>query len=228
MTNKSEVHWSKDFVEHLRTVHFALIVVASALIITGTNTDSTRMLVALTQIQQIAKFERQWSTIPARLYEQAMLDSKLDPNWYSGLAIVLPPAVYNGREIDVSMDVPKSVVLEPRRWKFGGAILPTELTNLSEFKDFWNMLNKGITVVLPRAPDNSSACAEIVRIVHPDGSTDLIDPILRFDGPTGPQECVVGAGMMAAIGGPQFDLKYQLNSNASNEDIVKYTSIELW
>ncbi len=105
--------WSKDFVEHLRTVHFSLVVVASVLIMTGTNTESSRITKALTQIQQISKFERQWSTVPSKLYEQGFLESKLETSWGKGLGIVLPRDIYRDWEIDTFINVPKSVILAP-------------------------------------------------------------------------------------------------------------------
>ncbi len=60
--NKGTVHWSKDFVEHLRTVHFALIVVAAALVIAGSTADSARYATALTQILE-AEFAQGEKTV---------------------------------------------------------------------------------------------------------------------------------------------------------------------
>jgi hypothetical protein len=229
LTNNGSFHWSKDFVEHLRTVHFALVLVASALIITGANTESARMSVALTQVQQIAKFERQWPAVPTKLYEQAMLDAGIDTHWTEGLAVVLPRDIYREREIDTFMSVPKNLIVAAEPWKFGGASLPAELSTLSEFRDFWNVLSNGITLVLPKAPDRSSSCDETVRIEHPDGSTDLLqEDVFELITPTNnpAQKCAVGAGLMSGIGGPQFNLKYELI--ALSEDILKFPDVDLW
>jgi hypothetical protein len=50
------VHWSRDFVEHLRTVHFALIAVSVALILILSRTKSP----ALQQIREIVALKKEW------------------------------------------------------------------------------------------------------------------------------------------------------------------------
>jgi hypothetical protein len=94
MKNERPFHWSKDFVEHLRAVHFALAVVSVILIIAGTNGLDSRYSAALTQIEQIAKFEKQWTSVPAKLYDQALADNRLPDHWTTALAIVVPKDYY--------------------------------------------------------------------------------------------------------------------------------------
>jgi hypothetical protein len=50
------VHWSKDFVEHLRSVHFALIAVSIGLILILSRANTP----ALSQIRQIVELKKQW------------------------------------------------------------------------------------------------------------------------------------------------------------------------
>jgi len=50
------IHWSKDFVEHLRTVHFALIAVSVGLILILSRSDSS----ALAEIRQIIDLKNEW------------------------------------------------------------------------------------------------------------------------------------------------------------------------
>lgn len=50
-----EMHWSKDFVEHLRTVHFALIVTCVALIVIKTSGTEGTYQKALNQIELVKK-----------------------------------------------------------------------------------------------------------------------------------------------------------------------------
>jgi len=49
-------HWSKDFVEHLRTVHFTLIAVCVGLILILSRSNSP----ALSQIRQIVELKKEW------------------------------------------------------------------------------------------------------------------------------------------------------------------------
>jgi hypothetical protein len=57
----SPAHWSKDFVEHLRTVHFTLIGVATALILIVLSAKPYDPTVALRQIHQIIELKKLWS-----------------------------------------------------------------------------------------------------------------------------------------------------------------------
>jgi hypothetical protein len=54
-------HWSKDFVEHLRTVHFALIAVSAGLILLVLSARKYDAIVALVQIEEIIDLQKQWS-----------------------------------------------------------------------------------------------------------------------------------------------------------------------
>lgn len=61
MLNQAQAHWSKDFVEHLRTVHFALAAVAIGLIVLVLSSKGYNAVSALVQIEQITKLEKEWS-----------------------------------------------------------------------------------------------------------------------------------------------------------------------
>jgi hypothetical protein len=167
-------HWSKDFVEHLRTVHFALVLVAAVLIVTGTNTESSRLSVALTQIQQIAKLERQWSSVPPRLYEQAMLDAKLPLAWDFEVSTRVP-ADFEKYEFDTRFwSVPAKVISQAEPWKFQGTRMPAELESLSDFRDFWNTLNGGIKLRLMKPPTEKSTCKQSVELHWPEFTQVII------------------------------------------------------
>jgi hypothetical protein len=58
---QAPVHWSKDFVEHLRTVHFALIAVSAALIVLVLSSKQYNAVTALVQIEEIIELKRNWS-----------------------------------------------------------------------------------------------------------------------------------------------------------------------
>jgi hypothetical protein len=54
-------HWSKDFVEHLRTVHFALIVVSTGLLLLAFSSKSYNARTAYREIDEILKLQHVWS-----------------------------------------------------------------------------------------------------------------------------------------------------------------------
>lgn len=169
MAHTNDAHWSKDFVEHLRIVHFALILLSAALIITGTDRDSPQMVKALTQAQEIAKFEQQWPTIPKRLYEQAMVNAKLHTEW---LVALERPKDSHSTFIS-SVDVPRSVIVGNEAWRFGETRFPAELASISDFKEIWNTLNHGVALMIPKEPTTHSPCTFSFVYKYDYGSPDF-------------------------------------------------------
>jgi hypothetical protein len=55
------VHWSKDFVEHLRSVHFALIGTAVAVLIIAFSAKPYNKAEAIKELQQIQQLKLRWS-----------------------------------------------------------------------------------------------------------------------------------------------------------------------
>jgi hypothetical protein len=53
-------HWSKDFVEHLRTVHFALIGACAAVILAAASVKPYDPANAVTQVNEIIELQRLW------------------------------------------------------------------------------------------------------------------------------------------------------------------------
>ena len=56
-------HWSKDYVEHMRTVHFALAGVSLALIIVVLTSRPYNPIAALREMEQILKLKKDWSPV---------------------------------------------------------------------------------------------------------------------------------------------------------------------
>jgi len=210
-------HWSKDFVEHLRTVHFALILVASVLIISGLSNRPSRLPIALTQIQQIAAIQKEWSKVPSALYGQAMRDAKISEEWTIPLRIILPPETHKTTGVTAMMQIPSDIILANQEWKFAGNPVPPVLS-LNNFKEFWNALNRGIEVVLIEPPSGEARCSEFVRGVHVDGSTDTItnmDEFLSqhlFNFWSG---CTLNADIGTAAVRDPLDFKYEISGRSS-------------
>jgi hypothetical protein len=59
--SQAPAHWSKDFVEHLRTVHFVLIAVSVGLILIVAESKSYDLFSAYLQIKEIIAMQQHWS-----------------------------------------------------------------------------------------------------------------------------------------------------------------------
>src|ERR1700683_4014015 len=59
--NQVPRHWSKDFVEHLRTVHFALMAISAGLLLLVLSAREYNAVAALVQIEEIISLKSQWS-----------------------------------------------------------------------------------------------------------------------------------------------------------------------
>jgi hypothetical protein len=162
--NSTRTHWSKDFVEHLRTVHFALILVATVLIIAGTNTDSSRLTTALTQIEQIAKFEQQWPASLSRVYREALLEKKLPTDWEFPYTLQVPTDIYKYESRRTTVVVPSTVITRAEPWKFPGTTLPPELKSLSDFRNLWDTFHRGVVLRLVEPPTEKSTCEQRVNL----------------------------------------------------------------
>jgi hypothetical protein len=142
MTVPGLFHWSKDFVEHLRAVHFALALVSVILIIADTSGLDGRLNTALTQIQEIAKFEKQWPTVPRRIYDQALRGNGLRNHWYIPLSVEMSPKYYVGRRIFTLAAVPEEELGRTRKPIWSAAIAqPLDLSRPS-----WALAHKACGV----------------------------------------------------------------------------------
>src|SRR6266478_8964001 len=75
--SSADSHWSKDFVEHLRSVHFALTTLSVALVIVLLSTGDAQLDKAFTQAAQIEALLRRWKDVQARAYESATQAARL-------------------------------------------------------------------------------------------------------------------------------------------------------
>jgi hypothetical protein len=86
------VHWSKDYVEHLRTVHLTLIAVSVGILIIATSIRPYNPAVAARELHQIIQLKHLWSPYWVRAHSEhnvvdthprpAASTSSHDYNWY--------------------------------------------------------------------------------------------------------------------------------------------------
>ena len=158
----AERHWSKDFVEHLRTVRFALLAASVAAIVLASARSESEASKAHEQIKQIIDLIESWGE--DHWLEQQVMHSEIDlqtldkfakstdglsvqtssgtavlqihfrePNWFVRLKSEQPEAVDSlRRRHDLSTPIEK-----PR--------------TVAQFRDFWNGLRSGAEVVIPQS-----------------------------------------------------------------------------
>ena len=95
-------------------------------------------------------------------------------------------------------------------------------------------MHQGIDLKLPEMPTSSSVCQEDLRTEYADGSNDVAigsAPADSFLDPDVIAYCKIGFGLMSAIGGPKFNMKYDLYSYGisppSNDTSTLMISLEL-
>ncbi len=205
--------WSKDFVEHLRTVHFALAAVTVALIIAISANDK-RLPVALTQIQQIAKFEKQWPDAKTRLYEKAY--GQHSSSWYENLDVGLSSYAFRQQRISTMINVPDQKVMESRDWTFSRSPWTSEMTTLAEFRDLWDAMGGGLDIIVPLEPAVSASCAEAVYITLPNEGKQFYQS-LQWKGQR-PSDCKVTGLESVGLDAPAFRKSYRLELDSTNDN----------
>jgi hypothetical protein len=158
MSDRSVVHWSKDYVEHLRAVHFSLIAVCASLIVLIDNSVDYDAKKAFHQVQDIQALESDWSPdwVFAQLQAQSSVGGTCQysssehsdlievtsgkPQLLEG-TLVPPP---KGRSATFNLQLPKPSWFQPGTFGAGKsgvmkslAVLPT---TVSEFRIWWDDL----------------------------------------------------------------------------------------
>src|ERR1700730_18917372 len=169
MNDGSTRHWSKDFVEHLRSVHFALIgVSASLIVLVGPSKDYDPRL-ASRQIEEVIRLQKEWSAqwaiahldweavsvaaceYPLRKHV-LVIDVSLDSEQIvAGMA--QPIASRNRRERNFRLAFPRPSWFQPGKFGRKTGVM-TDLDRIpstkSGFQDWWDGLNTyNPTVYLP-------------------------------------------------------------------------------
>jgi len=143
-------HWSVDFVEHLRTVHFGMVTVAIALIILVSGSRDTRISKALTQATQIVEFQSRWNEVQKTVYASAaqLLSISVADSTYF-IKIAAKTDALPGHQARLRMGLTSDFIATYKPWKFSGADMKESPRNLTEFRTWWDKLHEGTTVVVP-------------------------------------------------------------------------------
>jgi hypothetical protein len=227
MTMTGPTHWSKDFVEHVRAVHFALALVSFALIITALNRTDVKLMKARNQIEQIADFEKKWTThsVRSRLYRQALLDSRLPDHWFNAVALLIPKKVYTTDEINTRVSIPVKSLISSSKWTFEGDEMSSEMLSLSDFATFWNAAHGGFSIILPIEPNVASSCSGEITVTTDDSLTGQLAKFLGdsvqkdFLGDRPLLDCKYGAYPVPAFSVLNLPLAYDLEPSRQLEQV---------
>lgn len=135
------VHWSREFVEHLRTVHFTLVAVSVALILILSRTNSP----ALQQIRDIVVLKKDWpptwitsahaSTARTESPKGNPSEKRLAINWKTpGEFTALVKWKKGNRREEIHLAVPL------KNWVDTSGTLWEFPATLAEFHSWWNDL----------------------------------------------------------------------------------------
>jgi hypothetical protein len=139
-------HWSKDFVEHLRTVHFSLITVSVALILFAYAHKDVDFPSAFAQAQQMFQLREKWEKVQANIYKSTVRANKFPDHEYVFLFVNSP--FIPKKSIIGKLDIKEEEFAKYLPWKLSNELGDPPLT-FADFRDSWNRLHKGLTVVVP-------------------------------------------------------------------------------
>jgi hypothetical protein len=153
MKDERPFNWSKDFVEHLRTVHFALAAVSLALII-AISAQDRRLPMALRQIEQIARFEKEWPGAQPHIYDY--ISSGQSVPWQ--IFLRTQALSFEPHQLLLRTQITRENLVQSVSWTIHGQPWPLALDTLDDFSRFWDDLSKGTDVFIPVSPDEHSNC----------------------------------------------------------------------
>jgi hypothetical protein len=165
-------HWSEDFVEHIRTVHFALIAACLTLIGLVQFGKPTDVATATYQLQDIRSAVGSWNSREALNAVRHVLYQAAGRS-FSGWAEILIDRSRAGNNGVVLTSAPL-VSVQGKQSISESAFIDSfkrqQPTSLGEFRDFWNLLDKQITVF---APDKSKIGTRVV-VLKKDGTAATV------------------------------------------------------
>jgi hypothetical protein len=167
---QAPAHWSKDFVEHLRTVHFALIAISAGLILLVFSSKQYNAVIALVQIEEILNLKKQWSlewiaeyanhrpfySTPDKVYLAHGIDPEKMDHEGEYVGVPLPGAripiryaqLHAHRAILLSCRLPKHnwFMVPSRKATWTPASFPG---SLGDFEQWWTTLDQGNPLYVP-------------------------------------------------------------------------------
>jgi hypothetical protein len=136
-------HWSESFVEHLRTVHFALSILAVAIIFTLLVGKEYDPQTALNQAMEIRDVSENWGTNMVQLFDNLLAGQQRH------YPIRLWLSSYEGRDSSsYLLDISKEDLMTMSQWQ-SLAAFGRPPSSAASFRSWWNNLHKGLDIPIP-------------------------------------------------------------------------------
>lgn len=164
--------WSKDYVEHLRTVHFSLLVVSVALFAIATTRSQSEISTAHQQAKDVLEVARGWNVNWLQTYAEEKMSNASDPNKKTLASTIqrvsAPITIRKSQALHsqaLSLKFPEpnwTIAREPLlplqvdaygQWLYADLQVDTRIvklnppTSLTEFKKFWDALEQALIYV---------------------------------------------------------------------------------
>jgi hypothetical protein len=171
LTTQVPAHWSKDFVEHLRTVHFALIAISVGLILLLISSPTYNPITALVQIEEILDFKQQWSldwikrNVPFDIADSSESGTHFIPTVtvpYPAKTLTIILDHEPGQKYFAPLKVRLPVVLNLHFPSENWVVLPSATSEtdwapnlfprtLNDFADWWDLFEKPQVIEMPES-----------------------------------------------------------------------------
>jgi hypothetical protein len=142
-------HWSESFVEHLRTVHFALSILAVAIGFTLLSAKEYDAQKAWRQATEIRDLNEKWDKDMSLLYQASFAPE--------GRSQSLPASFSlweRGRNNYGSITITWDDLMSEPHWR-AFAAGDKKPSSVASFKSWWNALNEGFDIPIPTMEEHS-------------------------------------------------------------------------
>lgn len=155
-----EAHWSVDFVEHLRAVHFGLISVSALLIAIGAGKHDAQVAQALTHATEIQQLTSDWRRTQSRIFEIARTSGSLSPESLNFMVRLSIPGPKRQNSMQFLKGVSPLSLLgvnaqdaSPAHGMFKDRQVDRDPESLDEFEAIWSKFHATETFGVPRLTD---------------------------------------------------------------------------
>jgi hypothetical protein len=221
----TSAHWSKDFVEHLRTVHLALIATAAALIVVALTTKPYSTEVAKNELHKILELKKSWSPKSFLVMKKGNVDASpisVPPN-PNQIGFDVAKQLMGRYQVDNTLylfhlDIPENPSYVSVDEFFGpfDYQLPKIPDTLAAFKHWWDELDQHkIMIYFPKTIEaqGTCQCKEGITFFVPSEDVSFIDYAILKGAPS----VTFGVGLQKEYG-PPFKLYLVLTAKLMSEN----------
>ena len=162
------MHWSVDFVEHLRTVHFALVTASAVLLLLAFGNDDKHIAVARTQATEISELHDLWPDVRSSMYEQAARGASVSTaDRFYRLAFAAPKSMSSTAGVVIEIRLPGRPKTFPS-WRFAGPQMAEPPRTLVQFQTWWSAVQRGTRVQVSSIREAPAQCdVRSIRVFTP-------------------------------------------------------------